>query len=605
MQNYTAFPIVDLRAGLNLSAEPWMIPMQAFTVAEDVYFYQGRVIKRKGYEKFATGTQVWDLDYDGGQNEPDVGDKVTSTLETAGAYVKSYTVDTGAWATDDAAGTIRFTKAGSETVAFADDEDLTNATQSNTLAGGAGLGADGIPLKTAHNYLVVPPVMGIYNYFTTGGSSYLIIFDKDYLYQYDSTNDVWVGKAGYTTLTPDFTGDDSQFFWCETWKDLLFIANNKDAIQYWNGSSLTEPTYTFNGDTLDTCLIIIVHKNRLIFLNTEETGTRFPQRARCSNVGSYSSTSDDIYVDADTVDWITGVSFVRGELMVFFERSVWWLRYTGDADNPFTWERIAETEGCYATYSVINFEDEAIALGPTSWIGSDGIRVYDITDKIPDLILSMNQNKLDYAYGFLAEEMRQYLCSYPSQGEDYPDKMLCMNYLDNCFSIYNLAMHVAGYWTQGSDWTFDDITVTMDEMDWSFDDKTLVAGYPTTLIGDRNGYVHTLFRSNKDDGSTITSRLKTKRLVPYSDSKAKLGYVDFIGDAGSGMEFTAKLYKDYSDIAFLTQTVSMEEAGKSKTRQRVRIMERGERFMIEITDTGNKQWALDAIVPHFRPAGNM
>ena len=146
MEPYTPFPIVDLRAGLNLSAEPWMIPMQAFTLAENVYFYQGRVIKRKGYEKFATGTQVWDLDYDGGQNEPDVGDKVTSATETAGAYVKSYTVTSGAWTTNDAAGTIRFTKPGSETVAFADNEDLTNVTQSNTLAGGAGLGADGVAL---------------------------------------------------------------------------------------------------------------------------------------------------------------------------------------------------------------------------------------------------------------------------------------------------------------------------------------------------------------------------------------------------------------------------------------------------------------------------
>jgi len=385
----------------------------------------------------------------------------------------------------------------------------------------------------------------------------------------------------------------------------LFITNNVDNIQYWDGSSLTAPSYTFNGDTLDTCLLIINYKDRLIFLNTLETGIRFPQRARCTNVGSYSSCTDDIYVDADTVDWIVGVAFVRGEPMVFFERSVWWLRYTGDADTPFTWDRIAETEGCYATFSIVNFEDEAIGLGPTSWIGSDGIQVYNIDEKVPDLILDMNPEKLGYVYGFLAEELRQYLCSYPSYGQDYPDKILCMNYLDSCFSIYSLASHVIGYWQQeAAPWTFDGTDVTMDEMDWTFDEKTRQAGYPLNLMGDRNGNVFTLFTVNQDNGTAITTRLKTKRLVPYQDSKAKLGFLDIVGDSITDLELTVKIYKDYREIPFFTRTITMSEANKTKTRQRLRVMERGEHFEIELTDSSTgTPYILDAIIPWFMRAG--
>jgi hypothetical protein len=509
---YKAFPIYDLRSGLQLDREPWLIPVDAFQQAENVYFYNGRIYKRKGYTPFATGT------------------------------------------------------------------------------GGTGV-----------NSLASPPVMGIYEYHVTGGSSFLIAFDTDYLYQYNPLNNNWEGKAGYTTSTPDWTGGDDDFFWTEIWKNLLFITNNVDNIKYWDGSVLTPLTGT---GAPDACLFLIAHKNRLIAFNTQEGGSRYPQRARFSNVGSYSNWSDDIYADADTVDWITGVSFIRGELLIFFERSVWWLRYTGDADTPFAWKKIAGTEGCYAPYSVIDFENEAVALGPTSWIGCDGLQVYNVDEKIPDLILTMNPEKIDYAYGFLAEELRQYLCSYASQGHDYPDKMLCLNYVDNCFSLYTLPMHVAGYWMQANDWTFDDVTVTMDEMTWSFDEKTLSAGYPITLMGDRSGYIHKLFVNDDDNGSAIASSIKTKRLIPYQGHKAKLGYLDIIGESGSQINITVKLYKDYDPTPYLTKPINMYAAGKEKVRKRVRIMEKGERHYIEICDNAKANpWVIDAIIPWFKKAG--
>jgi hypothetical protein len=581
-----------------------MIPENAFQEAQNVFFYLGRVHKRKGFEAFAEGTLIWECEFQSGENLPNVGDSLVTATETDGAAFVSVNVTSGAWATNDAAGTFRVSKATQP--AYADTEACTNDDESNTFGDIVGTAyAKGV------RQLSVPPVMGIYEFYTIAGSSSLIAFDKGYLYTYDATNDVWIGAAGFDTSTPDFTGDDDNFFWVESVgrgqlgaaNDLIIIANDVDACKAWDGSSFTDLD---TGNLPDSALFVVHHKNRLIFLNTVESGQRHPQRARCTNVGTYNNGSDDIYVDADTIDWINGVSFVRGELLVWFERSVWWLRYTGDDDNPFGWLRIAETEGSYAPYSVTNFEDESIALGPTSWVGCDGLSVYGIDDQIPDLVLTMNQDALQYAYGLMVEELRQYICSYPALGSTYANRLLCLNYKDNAFSIYHMAFHVAGYWSQDTDQTINETNTIINSTTYLIDTVTKTAGYPLTMSGDTSGNIRTLFVGDDDNGTVIESKLKTRRLLFFPNQLAKLGYVDIIGDAGA-LQFNLKIYKDYRDTPFFTQTVSMsDDEGRDKVRKRVRVMERGTSFVIEITENeADNPWAIDAIIPYCKPAGNI
>ena len=520
---YEPFPIYDFRSGLHLDREPWLLPSNAFSEAYNVYCSNGRIYKRKGFTRFATGN------------------------------------------------------------------------------GGTGVVT-----------LVSPPVMGIYEYYTSAGTSSLLALDTDYLYKYNSTNDNWDGVAGYTASpkAPDFTGDSADFFWAETWQDIIFFTNNKDAIKYWNGTTLA----TLSGTNVpSTCKLLLAHKNRLIALNTYESSTRHPQRYRCSNVGSYSTWDDDIYADADTVGWIIGASFVRGELMVFFERSVWWLRYTADPDVPFSWEKIADTEGVYATYSVVDFENESIGLGPTSWISCDGLQVTSIDEKIPDLVVDMNPESIDLSYGFIADELRQYMCSFTSSAASYPDRVLCYNYVDDTFSIFIMQAYCFGYWSANDPPVIDSYAGTIDSYyDQKIDEKTLRAGYPINLMGDRYGHINQLFDGTtdlalaSDTTESIWARFKTKMLVPYPDEISKLGYVDIIGDANPDTSLVINFYKDYSSSPYKTSNVSFESStGGTKVRVRVRVMENAiEGHSIAVSDVGRgAPFVIDAIIPYFRRAG--
>jgi len=85
--------------------------------------------------------------YDGGQNEPAIGDELGSGAEV-GWILISYTLTGGGWAGNNAAGVLTIEKDGDTTCGWADNAQIDNVTQANVLAnGGAALGVDGIPLN--------------------------------------------------------------------------------------------------------------------------------------------------------------------------------------------------------------------------------------------------------------------------------------------------------------------------------------------------------------------------------------------------------------------------------------------------------------------------
>ena len=89
-----------------------------------------------------TGEEITLVHFDGGQNEPAVGDLLTTATDSS-YYVVDWVVDTGTWAGDNAAGDIWLRKPGDSSCGFADNEDVTNDTQSVVFAGGVGLGVNG------------------------------------------------------------------------------------------------------------------------------------------------------------------------------------------------------------------------------------------------------------------------------------------------------------------------------------------------------------------------------------------------------------------------------------------------------------------------------
>ena len=89
---------------------------------------------------------VAEIDYGGGQTEPSVGDSI-ETATDSGWIIISYTEVAGSWGGNDQTGKIYAYKEATayEACGFLDNEDITNTTTGDTLAGGAGAGVNGLP----------------------------------------------------------------------------------------------------------------------------------------------------------------------------------------------------------------------------------------------------------------------------------------------------------------------------------------------------------------------------------------------------------------------------------------------------------------------------
>jgi len=506
------------------------------------------------------------LAFTSGSVEIEVGDTITGLTGGATAVVWKVTKTSGTWAGGDATGTLYLR--GQSGTFESENIGTAGATNHATIAG-------------------------------------------------DSTVKI-IGDSTATASDEEFTGTDSDFFWVENWNGKTYITNNQDQIQKYDGTDLAGlyvdlDTEGGPDNDLNSCLLIFLYKSRLVLLRTNESGTSHYQRARWCDINNPETWPADNYVDAPTEDWIVSADFMGEDLIVWFERSVWRLAYTGDVSLPFRWEKLADTEGCYASFSLVTFSDEQICVGPTRIIASDGREVYGIDEKIPDFMLQWNQDAVSYCYGLVLEEEMEMWISYPEQGESAATAVLVMNYETNSFSTYEFYTnpHCFGYSSLESSVTWEDYPDTSwDELTTTWDDKSLQGGYPTTLMGDRSGYVWQVNSTDSDNAENIEFEALSGRWNPYTQAgeKAHLGYVDFLVDKSSLASFDVYFYLNSESSSFKNQTVSCAETntGRDKVWKRVYVNAVADFHRIKITNnaSGNRP-KIHAVVPYFRPAGGL
>jgi hypothetical protein len=359
-------------------------------------------------------------------------------------------------------------------------------------------------------------------------------------------------------------------------------------------------------------------KGRLIVFNTYETadGT-CAQRARWSKVGNmdiWDESDGGGYVDADTPEWITGINFLKNRLIVWFERSIWELQYTGDVSLPFKWSRVDNLGGCYAPYSVIDFSDEVMAVSGETLLSSDGFSAETILDKIPEFVLNVNPDEMDKVYAIALDEMRQIWWAYPDGISTQNNKILVYNYRENNFATFTLPVVSMGYWNQETTLTWDAYAAsypagtTLDETaDITWDDKTLKGGYPTVLGGTIDGNIYTLNEGGMDNGATIPLEIVTKRMNPYlaEHKKAVLGYVDFLVGIHSSATLTIDLLNDTRTAPVISRTLEFTGTGE-KVWKRLYFNQTANFHTLKLHhDQKNATIQIHAIVPYFKRGGGM
>jgi hypothetical protein len=170
-----------------------------------------------------------------------------------------------------------------------------------------------------------------------------------------------------------------------------------------------------------------------------------------------------------------------------------------------------------------------------------------------------------------------------------------------------------GYSSLDSDIVLDDIdeSIALDDIDYSFDDKELQAGYPTTLMGGRDGVIYQLNHGGTDNGEPIEFEAVSGRWNPYVEEghKARLGWIDFLVDTDAAVSFDVSLYLDTDTAPYNVVTVTCEpdsSLDSGKTWKRVFCGAVGMFHRIKISNNAaNNRPRIHAIIPYFDRAGRV
>lgn len=468
------------------------------------------------------------------------------------------------------------------------------------------LGCSAFPYGTSA--IASPPVMGIFNYFINSGDSSLLMADTKRLYKYSSGN--IVDLSGSDT----FTGDDTNFFKTANWLNKLYLCNGKDQLFSWDGTTLSAVKIDPGGsgsNTVSGIVDIVPYKDRLVAFNVTESGVRCAQRARWCDVGEPDTWSQANYIDAPTQDVIKGTEFLRDELIVFFDKSIWVFRYLGDPQLPFIWVRISDDYGTVSGKSVVAFQSEIIAASATRMIGCDGTYTYDIDSKIPRLILEMNQGSLTYCHSILDDIDDQIWISYPSVASSkYCDRILVLNYLDGAWSTFHLPIMCFGAFRKEQSAIWSEMVIPWESSSLRWSDQILQAGYPQLIGGLSDGKM-VIFRNGLDDsGTVIVAELMTAKMNPYlkSGKKARLGWVDLLVDRQPlTSTIMVDLYCDGNDTPYVSYPLVPLDDGKNADKAWLRIPSgcSGNFHQIRIRHQSVGLLVIHAMVPYFKPSGNI
>lgn len=300
---------------------------------------------------------------------------------------------------------------------------------------------------------------------------------------------------------------------------IRWYANDGQVNGWVNFSPPITPTSALKGARM-----LISYKGYLIALSTWEGSiastdvVNYTNRARWSRLGTpffsnpvpinqtfdVQSWRSDIpgkggVEDAATQEAIVSAEFIRDTLIVFFERSSWALRFTGNTAFPFIWVRINIEFGCESQFSIIPFDRGILAIGDRGIITADGNNVTRIDAKIPRKVFEF-QNKDQgparvYGIRDYFNELAYWTYVSPatiSTGAVYPNRVLVYNYREGSWAIFKDSWTCYGYYQSVNSLLWNNAAINWEDAAFLWNAEPSQSQFKSIVAGTPTGYVSIL-----------------------------------------------------------------------------------------------------------------
>ena len=463
-----------------------------------------------------------------------------------------------------------------------------------------------------------------------------------------------------------FNSTISEFFSLVNFQFKAFFCNNRDPIFYYDGNLIqylpanlsTKVVTAVSGVPpydISKTLHITADRFRLILLAPTVESVQRPDVAYWSVVLNALDFRNDEQVYASTSQPIRTFSFINSDIVVRFANSERVLRYTGDENQPFRWDKTNNVWQCDAPYTAINYDSYYTSVGKPAIVGSDGVNVKRVDEIIPDFtdpyklvqdlpVPFMNQTSIQQCYGERFDDIKEgWICYNSAPNAESTttasDNVLSFNYLDNTYAVYEFPFSCLGRGTifQVNTWgdTFDQwqamgeawasyqqnfnslVDLGGDQFNWVYQ---LNVGNTLTLAGDT-----TL------TASPVLMSAVTKNFNPFIEQGelCRFGYLDVFVSANQLTKLRVQFYLNdqlYIDsdgnpagyyqettLTFEPKDAMSPTTDQTKVWKRIYVGSVGKSHTIRFyqnpadftSTTLDQPVYIHSFVPYFKPAGRI
>lgn len=271
-----------------------------------------------------------------------------------------------------------------------------------------------------------------YEFVSSGAyASFIINVGDGKLWKQDSLDGTWDDITGGLTITADNFCDFENFL------NEVYITNNTDVPFKWTGSGDGVAMSVPSGLTKAKC--VVQYNNYLFLGNVVVSSTTHKSRFYWSNIkdtGTWSAVNF-IEVAKDDGQQIIRMIVLGDRLVVFKERSIYNVLFTGDNDIPFVVQKSSSPVGCVAQFSVQEVENGLVFLSADGFYYYDGNNSYKISSKIQNTISNLNLTRLNQAVSLRQKGKNRYMCSVASSGQTNNDTVIVWDWVLNAFTLYD------------------------------------------------------------------------------------------------------------------------------------------------------------------------
>lgn len=247
----------------------------------------------------------------------------------------------------------------------------------------------------------------------------------------DDLDGTWDDITGALAIT---AGNLTNF---AIFRDNLLGTNNTDAPFLWtgsgNGSAMTVPT------GLTKAKAIEVFASHTFLGNVTVSGTAYKSRIYWPTIDTIDTwnTADFIDIARDDGQTIIALKTLGDRLVVFKERSIYLVFYTGDPDIPFLVRKANSAVGCIAQFSVQEMDNGLMFLSTDGIYYFDGNNSFKVSDRITDILNGYNEVQFAQCASIYQHDKNRYWLSMPGPSESTNNRVVVYDSYNNALSIYD------------------------------------------------------------------------------------------------------------------------------------------------------------------------